>query len=222
MAKTTKVETVTSEKIKLRGRGAFLKIDRPRPYEEGATPRWEATVLLDPASKEGLASIRLLFDTAAQVAKKAYDGVIPLALKKLAHTFVPGTAAPDPKTKDDGIKLAFYDGDTKEYDGFPGTLAVPAHEYEDRAKPRIVNRKGIEVEPGEEQYPYSGCEIIQSVTLWCQNNKNGRRIGINLRGAQFVADGEAFGGGSEIPEDEFEALEDEGGATPEGGMDWDD
>jgi|SRR5271166_2703738 len=219
MAKTTKKETVTSDKIKLRGRGAFLKIDRPKPYEEGATPRWEATVLLDPASKEGLASIRLLFDTAAAVSKKAYDGVVPLALKKLAATFIPGTAAPDPKTKDDGIKLAFYDGDLKEYDGFAGKLAVPAHEYEDRSKPRIVNRKGITIEPGEEQYPYSGCETIQSVTLWCQDNKNGRRIGVNLRGVQFVADGEAFGGGGEIPEDEFEALEDEEGAADTGGWD---
>src|SRR5579859_3442493 len=169
-----KKETVTSEKFRIRGRASFLKIDKPKPYEEGATPRWEATCLLDPASKHGQESIKLLVKQTAEVCKKAYDGVVPLALKKLAAQFIPGQKEPDPKTKDDGIKLAFYNGDTKDYDGYEGKLAVPAHEYEDRPKPAIANRKGVSVSPGEEQYPYSGCEIVQSITLWCQDNKNGR------------------------------------------------
>jgi Protein of unknown function (DUF2815) len=212
-----KKESVTSDKIRLRGRGAFLKIDKPKPYEEGATPRWEATVLLDPASKAGLESIKLLFATAGKLCKEAYDGVVPLALKKLAAQFVPGQAEPDPKTKDDGIKLAFYNGDTKKYDGYAGMLAVPAHEYEDRPKPAIASRKGVAVSPGEDQYPYSGSEIIMSVTLWGQDNKNGKRVGINLRGVQFVADGEPFsGGGEHSAEEEFEALEDEASANAGG------
>jgi hypothetical protein len=211
----TKKETVTSEKIRLRGRAAFLKIDKPKPYEEGAVPRWEATILLDPASKVGLESIKLLFKTASDVAKKAY-GVVPLALKVLAAQMIPGQTAPDIKTKDDGIELAFYNGDKKEYDGYAGNLAVPGHEYETRPKPAIANRKGVSVSPGEEQYPYSGCEAIMSVTLWCQDNKNGQRIGINFRGLQFVADGTPFAGGGEIsPEDEFDALEDEGAPAGE-------
>ncbi len=206
-----KKETITSEKIKLRGRAAFLKTDKPVPYEEGAVPRWEATVLLDPASKVGLESIKLLIKTAAEVSKKAYDGVTPLALKTLAAQFVPGQSAPDIKTKDDGIELAFYNGSKKDYDGYDGKLAVPAHEYETRPKPAIANRKGVSVSRGEEQYPYSGCEVIMSVTLWCQDNKNGQRVGVNFRGLQFVADGDPFAGGGEInPEEEFDALEDEG------------
>lgn len=206
-----KKETVTSEKIRLRGRAAFLKIDKPKPYEEGATPRWEATILLDPASKVGLESIKLLLKTAGELSKKAY-GVTPLALKTIAAQFVPGQTAPDIKTKDDGIELAFYNGSKKEYDGYDGMLAVPCHEYEDRPKPAIANRKGVSVSPGEEQYPYSGCEAILSVTLWGQDNKNGQRVGINFRGLQFVADGAPFSGaGGEInPEEEFDALEDEG------------
>jgi hypothetical protein len=208
-----KTEAVTSEKIRLRGRMAFLKLDRPKPYEEGAVPRWEATVLLDPASKAGAESIKLLFATTAKLCKDAY-GVVPLALKKMAAQFVPGQAAPDPKTKDDGIKLAFYNGDTKDYDGYGGMLAVPAHEYETRPKPAVANRKGVSVAPGEEQYPYSGCEGIMSVTLWGQDNKNGKRVGINLRGVQFVADGDPFGsGGEHSAEEEFDALEDEATST---------
>jgi Protein of unknown function (DUF2815) len=208
-----KKESVTSEKMRLRGRMAFLKIDKPKPYQEGDVPRWEATVLLDPASKVGAESIKLLFATTAKLCKEAY-GMVPLALKKLAAQFVPGQAEPDPKSKDDGIKLAFYSGDIKEYDGYAGMLAVPAHEYETRPKPAIANRKGVSVSPGEEQYPYSGCEGIMSVTLWGQDNKQGKRVGINLRGVQFVTDGEPFaGGGEHSAEEEFEALEDEAAAN---------
>jgi Protein of unknown function (DUF2815) len=217
---TAKKETVTSEKIRLRGRAAFLKIDKPVPYEEGATPRWEGTVLLDPADKYGLESIKLLLKTAADVAKKAY-GVVPLSLKTLAAQMLPGQAPVDPKTKDDGIELAFYNGDKKDYDGYAGKLAVPAHEYESRPKPAIANRKGVSVSRGEPQFPYSGCEAVMSVTLWCQDNKNGQRVGINFRGLQFVADGEPFGGGGEInPEEEFDALEDEGTSGGDEGMDF--
>jgi Protein of unknown function (DUF2815) len=93
-------------------------------------------------------------------------------------------------------------------------LAVPAHEYETRPKPAVANRKGVSVAPGEEQYPYSGCEGIMSVTLWGQDNKNGKRVGINLRGVQFVADGDPFGsGGEHSAEEEFDALEDEATST---------
>lgn len=216
MAKTKK-ETYTSEKIKLRGRGAFLKIEHPEPYEEGAEPRYESTVLLDPASKHGQESIKLLFATAKKTSEESY-GVVARALKKLAVKFIPGSKF-DPETPDDGIKLAFFDGDTKEYDGYAGMLAVPAHEYKSHAKKglMVANREGERIDPTDDEYPYSGAYIVQSVTLWGQDNKNGKRIGVNLRGVQFDKDGDAFGGGSSVGDDEFDALED--GEEAEAGWD---
>lgn len=203
-----KKETVTSEKIKVHARAAFVRLDKPKAFEEGQDPRWECTFLLDPADAKGRECIANVIKIAAQTAKRAY-GLVPLELKKLGHTFGVGPA-PDAKEKDDGIEVAFYPGDRKEYDGFAGQFVIPAH---NKVKPAIANRKGESVLPGEEQFPYSGCYVVGSITLWCQDNRYGKRIGVNLRGVQFARDGKAFGLGSIDPEDEFEAMEDADTAT---------
>jgi len=221
--KFVKKETITSPPIKLRGRLAFLKIAHPEPYEEGAEPRYEATVLLDPASKHGKESILLLFKTAAEVSKQSWEGLVPRAMKKLAAKFMGDKF--DPETPDDEVKMAFFDGDIKEYDGYAGMLAVPAHEYKSHAPKggiHVVNREGVPIDPTDDDYPYSGCDGRIKVTLWGQDNKNGRRIGINLKGVQFSKDNDAFGGGGDntAPEDAFDALEDDDDESA-GGDSWD-
>lgn len=208
----------TSEKFRIYGRGAFLRLDKPKKFDEHGEDRWEATALLDPASPKGLEGIKLVIKNASIVSKEAYNGVVPLALRKLAAQFIPGASAPDPKAKDDGIEVAFYDGDVKEYDGFAGMFVVPMHNS--KMKPAIANRKGVSVDPGEEQFPYSGSYDYFSLTIWAQvgetQKKYGKRLGVNLRGVQFAADGEAFGQGDIAAEEEFAALEDEGEGAGDG------
>ena len=227
MAKEKKSEAITSEKFRVQGRGSFLRLDKPRPYEEGAVPRWEATTMLDPADTKGLESIKLILKVSADIAKQKW-GVVPRAIKVLASQFIPGQAAPGADVKDDKIELAFYSGTDKaetnpeSYESYKGLFIVPAHEYEDRAKPAIASRKGVSVSPGDDQWPYSGCYILTSLTAWTYEGRGKRRIGLNLRGVQFVKDGEPFGGGGEhSAEEEFDALEDDEAAAA-GGMDWDD
>lgn len=212
----------TSEKFRIYGRGSFLRLDKPKKFDDNGEPRWEATALLDPSSQKGLESIKLIIKTAAAVAKEAY-GVVPLSLRRLAAEFVPGVEAPDAKTKDDGIEVAFYAGDKKEYDGYANMFVVPMHNS--KMKPAVANRKGVTVEVGEEQYPYAGSYGYFSLTLWAQvgttQKKYGKRIGVNLRGVQFDKDGEAFSQGDIAPEEEFEALEDSGtdtGASDDDGV----
>ena len=206
-------EVITSDPINLFGRLSFLRLDTPKPFEEGQVPRWEGTVLLDPASKQGLESIKLLVKTADAVAKGTW-GHTPIALKRLAHQVIPGYAAPDAKAKEDEIVLRFFQGDAKAeaqpetYASYAGMVVVAAHQYENIMKPRIVSRRGITVVPGDEQWPYSGCYGVLRVTLWGQDNKYKKAIGVNLRGVQFDRDGEAFGAGGDVPEEEFQALED--------------
>ena len=206
-------ETVTSEPINIFGRLSFPKLDKPTPFEEGQDPRWEATTLLDPASKQGLESIKLVIQTASTVAKGTW-GFVPIALKRLAHQIIPGAPAPDPKAKEDDIKLRFYLGDTKAdanpetYSSYVGMLVVPAHNS--AVKPRIVNRRGVTVAPGEDQWPYAGCYTMTRITIWGQDNKYAKALGVNLRGVQFDRDGEPFGASGDVPEAEFAALEDSG------------
>lgn len=210
-----KSESITSEKFKFHARAAFVRLDKPKQFNGEGDPRWETTFLLDPADPKHLDGIKLIIKNAADIAKQAYGGVVPLALRQIAAKFIPGQAAPDPKTKDDGIEVAFYSGDKKEYDGFEGMFVVPSHNA--KMKPGVANRRGVTVAPGEEQYPYSGCFVIGSITLWAQDNSYGKRIGINLRGVQFDKDGEPFGTGDVVAEEEFEALED-GGDDPDAGV----
>lgn len=53
-----------------------------------------------------------------------------------------------------------------------------------------------------------------SIELWAQDNKQfGKRINAQLRGVQFLRDGDAFAAGSPASEDEFEDLGDQGDDT---------
>jgi hypothetical protein len=206
-----KKEIITSESIRVRGRQSFLRLIEPKPFDGKGDPRWEATTLCDPADKLQLESIKLVVKTGASVATKSW-GLVPLALRRIAAQFIPGVEQPDPKAKDDGIKIAFYDGSSKEYDGYDGMFVVPAHNT--FLRPAVAGRNGKEVVPGDKQFPYSGCLGITSITIWGQDNQYAKRLGVNLRGVQFV-EGEpkypAFGQGDIAAEDEFQALEDEGG-----------
>lgn len=205
MAKT---EQLTTEPIKFRARAAFVRLDKPKQFNGQGDPRWECTFLIDPASKDGQEDIKKLLKAAAELSKQAYGGIVPLELKRLAARFVTGAKAPAPTEKEDGIEMAFFDGSKKEYDGFDGMFVIPAHNS--KMKPGVANRRGVTVAPGDDQYPYSGCYVVGSITLWAQNNSYGKRIGVNLRGVQFVRDGEAFGVADVKAEEEFTGLEDEG------------
>ena len=206
-------ETITSEPINVFGRLSFAKLDKPSAFEEGQPERWEATFLLDPASKQGLESAKAVIKAASDVAKGTW-GFVPIALKRLATQVIPGAPAVDPKTKEDDIKLRFYHGDAKAdanpetYSSYEGMLVVPSHNTV--VKPRVVNRRGVTVAPGEEQWPYSGCYVMGRITIWGQDNKYAKALGVNLRGVQFDRDGEPFGASGDVPEAEFAALEDSG------------
>jgi len=56
--------------------------------------------------------------------------------------------------------------------------------------------------------PYAGCRVNAMVEVWCQDNQFGKRVNAELRGVQFAADDEPFGGGgAPASADEFPKLE---------------
>jgi len=209
-----RTETPTSDPITFFARGRFMVLDEPKAFEQGQDPRWEATFILDPTDAKQAAGIKQVLETAATLAKAHY-GKVPLKIKELAVKFIPGTPAIDynkPENKADEIKVQFIDGDEekyKDYAGYKGMFIIPSHNK--KLRPDVVNRLGAKVKKGEPQYPYDGCNVRGSITLWLQSGeterKYGRRVGINLRGVQFVSDNQAFT--QDAIDDEFEALEDE-------------
>jgi hypothetical protein len=59
--------------------------------------------------------------------------------------------------------------------------------------------------------PYSGCYVNVKLDFWAQDNsadRGGKRINAQIKTVQFVADGDAFGGGTPASADGFEDLGD--------------
>lgn len=187
-------KALTSEKIRIRSangaRASFLALDKPVPFAAGMAPKWKATFLLDPSDKEHAA---IIADIKAKAAKLLADA----GLKREDLTHPP----------------CFGDGSKKKYDGWSGMFYISSAQDGTSYVP-VVNRTKVPVKPGNAQFPYSGCYINGSITLWLQNNSYGKRINANLLTVQFVRDGEAFGGGERVdPDDEFEALGDAPGGS---------
>jgi hypothetical protein len=103
-------------------------------------------------------------------------------------------------------KTCLHDGSTKDYDGYAGNFFVSARSP---TQPLILDRDKTPLNQISGR-PYGGCYVNASVDIYAQDNDFGKRINAQLRGIQFVADGEAFGAGP-ASADEFEELDEEEG-----------
>ena len=181
----------TSEVIKVKGaRLSYPKLFKPEAYQEGQEKKFQATFLLDPSDADHAVQIKEIKKTAAALMRDAYGAdFAPSGLKGICFG--------------DGNKKVKEDGTVSE--GYKDMFYISVT---NTVRPAVANRKGEPVAEGDPQCPYGGCYVNGTLTLWAQNNKYGKRINGNLRGVQFVKDGEAFGAGPVSVEDEFEALED--------------
>jgi hypothetical protein len=101
-----------------------------------------------------------------------------------------GQAVHDELKKKD--KLALHDGDTKSaYDGFPGNMFIATRS---KVRPTVVDKDRSPLVEADGRI-YSGCFVNVIVEFWAQDNAYGKRINAQLKGVQFVRDGDAFGGG---------------------------
>lgn len=108
-------------------------------------------------------------------------------------------------------RLALHDGDTKsKYDGVPGNFFISAGAQES-APPTVIDRDRSPLTKTSGR-PYSGCYVNASIELWAQDNKFGQRVNAQLRGIQFVVDGDSFSAGRPADADEFEEVTEGAGA----------
>ena len=108
------------------------------------------------------------------------------------------------KALDASDKLALHNGDTKsDYEGFEGNLFVSTRS---KIRPTVFDQQRNELTEADGK-PYSGCYVNASIELWAQDNNYGKRINAQLRGVQFLRDGDAFAGGGRPAEaDEFDEI----------------
>lgn len=99
-------------------------------------------------------------------------------------------------------KTCLHNGDAKsEYEGFEGNMFVSARS---KVRPTVLSQTREELTEADGK-PYSGCYVNVSLELWAQDNSYGKRVNAQLRGVQFLRDGDAFAGGARPADaDEFE------------------
>lgn len=131
--------------------------------------------------------------------------------------------------KGNAQKYCFADGDTKltqKGDPIaPGNMVLSSRRRVDDGAPGVFdNKKGPDGKPAKltagSGRIYDGCYVNATVEIWAQKGENAG-IRCALRGVQFFADGEAFGGSRPASADEFEAIEDDemSSASTEAGSD---
>lgn len=99
-------------------------------------------------------------------------------------------------------KFCYQDGDTKEYDGYEGCMALRAKRD---SRPLIVDADKNPLTQADGK-PYAGCYVNATVEIFAYTN-SGNGISAQLRGVQFVKDGDSFGAGTPVSEDEFDMAD---------------
>lgn len=164
---------------------AFPQLFKPATVNGEGEPAYSAALLLA-ADHAQLDAIRAAQES---VGKEKWGDKWPQVKKEIA-------------AKD---RYALHDGDTKSnYDGFEGNFFLSTRAKQS-ARPTVIDRNKTPLTEADGR-PYAGCYVNASIELWAQDNAYGKRINAQLRGVQFLRDGDSFGGGSPASSDEFEEV----------------
>lgn len=164
---------------------AFPNLFEPTTVAGEGEPAYSAVLLLEPNHPQ-LDEIRAKMKA---VAKEKW------AAK--AEAFYVGIEKAD--------KLALHDGDTKsQYDGFAGNFFLNTRAQQS-SRPTVVDASRAPLTERDGK-PYAGCYVNASIDFWAQDNSYGKRINAQIRGVQFLRDGDAFAAGRPADADEFEDV----------------
>lgn len=100
------------------------------------------------------------------------------------------------------VHQPYTDGEGDVYAGFEDMFTLSASSA---ARPLIIDRDKTPLVAADGR-PYGGCYVNVQIELWAQDNKWGKAIRAQLKGVQFVKDGDAFSGGAPASADDFENL----------------
>ncbi len=155
------------------------------PGQENAAPRYSATFLVEPGGENH------------KIIEAAIQSVTTEKFKTKAAALVAGW-------RTNSNKFCFVDGNTKEYDGYQGMLALASHRQQSDGRPMVLdaNKTPLTIADGK---PYAGCYVNAVVNIYAQV---GQYAGVRceLLGVQFYRDGDAFTGAGRVSEEDFEDL----------------
>lgn len=103
-------------------------------------------------------------------------------------------------------KCCWYDGNLKDYDGYPDNFVLSSTRGQEKGRPLVMDRDKSPLSEKDGK-PYAGCYVNATVEIWAQDNKFGKAIRATLRGVQFVKDGDAFTAGTALSDDDFTEID---------------
>lgn len=166
---------------------AFPNLFEPSTVAGEGEPRYSAALILGTDHPQ----IKEINDKIKAVATEKWKDKADAMIKSLEKTG----------------KLALHDGDEKpNYDGFPGNMFVSAS-AKVSARPTVINSDKTPLTDRDGKI-YAGCYVNVSLDLWAQDNAYGKRVNAQLRGVQFLRDGDAFSAGRPADNDEFDVVTD--------------
>lgn len=170
-------------KVQLKNvRLSFPDLFEPRAFKAGDEPKYKATLLI---AKD---------DPQVEVIEKAILATATEKWGAKAASVIKGI-------RGNPNKFNFQDGDTKDYDGYAGNMALSASS---KSRPLVIDRDKTPLGAADGR-PYAGCYVNASLELFGYDN-SGNGISATLKGVQFVRDGDAFGGGAPASPDDFDDL----------------
>ena len=162
---------------------AFPTLFNPRTVNGEGEPAFSATFLICPDDPQ----VKAINKAIDRVAQDKWGAKSDAVLKQM-------------RAQD---KTALHDGDLKsDYDGFAGNLYISAR---NKIRPLVLDADKTPLVESDGK-PYGGCYVNASIEFWAQDNNYGKRVNAQLRGVQFLRDGDAFAGGGAASEDEFDDV----------------
>ena len=162
---------------------SFPDLFTARPFKPGDEPKFKGTFLIEKDSPQ----IKMVEAAIKQAGlDKGWGAKTEAIIKSI---------------RGNPNKFCFQDGDTKDYDGYEGMMALSASS---KSRPLLLDRDKNQLVEADGR-PYAGCYVNASLEVFGYNN-SGNGIAASLKGVQFVKNGDAFGGGAPASPDDFDDL----------------
>ena len=153
-------------------------------FEEGQVKKYGATFLLDPEHGPHRKAVKQIKKAAAELtAQQDWDEDVKLKVQC----------------------FGLEDDARTGYDGWEDMFFIRA---KNTSRPVTVNKDLTPVTESDGVI-YSGCYVNATINLWSIHHvRGGKQINANLRGVQFVRDGEEFSGRPKVrAEEEFDPVD---------------
>ena len=167
---------------------AFAHLFKPQKFDENSTPKFSIRAIIEPDSDNE----NLILDAIETEAEEKFGKQWERILDKIDGT-----------DKCCYVQDEYADQDGEPYDGFADMHYLRAS---NEVQPKLRDRdlSPLTIADGK---PYSGCYCTLIVDIWAfKHVKGGNQVNCTLGAVQFVKDGEGFGRGAPISDDELDDL----------------